>query len=67
MDPNRSALDDLDRIASRIHDAKVTVEAFEDERDQEIRRAHNAGVSAVDIAAAARLSRPRVYQILTDR
>ena len=67
MTTDRAALDDLDRIASRIHDAKVTVEAFEDERDQEIRRAHKAGVSAVDIAAAAQLSCPRVYQILADR
>ena len=60
-------LDHLVVIADHLDDAKVALEGWEQGRAKAIRGARKAGVSAVDIAFAARLSRPRVYQILSDR
>jgi len=67
MTTNQSALDYLGVIAGKIDDAKATLDAFEVERAKAIRRGHDSGVPAVDLAAAAGLSRARAYQILADR
>ncbi len=52
--------------SERVRVAADRFEMMRGDRDAEIRAAVTAGVSAVDVAAAAGMSRQRVYQIISE-
>lgn len=62
-DPDAALLAKIRTAAGRRNEARAIAAAAEGERDQLVRDALAAGIPASTVAAAAGLSKPRMYQI----
>ncbi|OZF41933.1 hypothetical protein [Rhodococcus sp. 14-2470-1a] len=62
-DPDAALLAAIRTAVGRRNEARAIVAAAEERRDQLVREALAAGILASDVAAAAGLSKPRMYQI----
>lgn len=66
-DPDAALLAKIRTAAGRRSEARAIAAAAEGERDQLVRDALAAGIPASTVAAAAGLSKPRMYQIRDGR
>lgn len=62
-DPDAALLARIRTAAGRRSEARAIAASAEDHRDQLVREALAAGIPAAAVATAARLSKPRMYQI----
>ncbi|WP_037164997.1 hypothetical protein [Rhodococcoides fascians] len=62
-DPDEALLARIRTAAGQRAEARAIAAAAEEHRDQLVREALAAGITAADVAAAAGLSKPRMYQI----